>query len=312
MLKATHSGILKIGEFDISCAVLEDGTRVLVERSVANALGKRGSGTHWQKKKELGSGAVLPEYISAKYLSNYIDGDLLVRLQNKITYKSTKGKTIVGVEATILPDICDLWVQAREKGALRGKQIEIANRAYQLMRGFANVGITALVDEATGYQEIRDRKALEKILEMWIAKELLPWTKRFPNDFYEQMFRLKGWQYRPLSVKRPQVIGHYTDDIVYKRLETGVLEALRKSNPRTEKGHRKSKHHQWLTMDVGHPKLRDHLNGVIALMRASSNWDLFNRLLNRAFPKKGQTLQLALDDKIEIEKEEVKENEKAE
>jgi len=300
MLKATHSGILKIGEFNISCAVLEDGTRVLVERSVATALGKKGSGAHWQKKKELGSGAVLPEYISAKYLSNYIDGDLLVRLQNKITYKSITDKTIVGVEATILPDICDLWVQAREKGALRGKQIETANRAYQLMRGFANVGITALVDEATGYQEVRDRLALQKILERWIAKELLPWTKRFPDEFYRQMFRLKGWQYRPLSVKRPKVIGHYTDDIVYMRLETGVLEELKRKNPRTDRGYRKNKHHQWLTEDVGHPKLRDHLSGVIALMRASPTWDIFKRLLNRSFPQKGQTLQLQLDDKSEV------------
>lgn len=296
MLKATHSGELGIGEFNISCAVLEDGTRVLVQRSVSNALGKKGAGAYWQRKKQLGVGGVLPEYVSAQYLRPFIDDELLIRLQDMITYKSTKGKVMVGVEASILPDICDLWVKARDSGALNEKQTETANKAYLLMRGFANVGITALVDEATGYQEVRDRLALQKILEKWIAKELLPWTKRFPNEFYEQMFRLKDWQYKPLSVKRPQVVGHYTDDIVYMRLETGVLEELKERNPKTDKGHRRSRHHQWLTADVGHPKLRDHLNGVIALMRASANWDIFKRLLNRAFPKKGSSLELPLAD----------------
>ncbi|HEY1748714.1 MAG TPA: hypothetical protein VGG11_18355 [Xanthobacteraceae bacterium] len=35
---------------------------------------------------------------------------------------------------------------------------------------------------------------------------------------------------------------------------------------------------------------------LVALMRAAWAWDPFYRLLNRAFPEKGQTLELALDD----------------
>ena len=52
--KATHMGELKIADFIISCAVLEDGRRVLVQRSVSNALGKKGGGAHWKRKKESG------------------------------------------------------------------------------------------------------------------------------------------------------------------------------------------------------------------------------------------------------------------
>jgi len=39
------------------------------------------------------------------------------------------------------------------------------------------VGIIALVDEATGYQRLREELALASILEKFIAKEPQPWTK---------------------------------------------------------------------------------------------------------------------------------------
>jgi hypothetical protein len=62
------------------------------------------------------------------------------------------------------------------------------------------------------------------------------------------------------------------------------------------RGERPVKHHQWLTEDVGHPALAQHLHAVIGFMRASAKWDQFYRLLQRAFPKKGQNLELPLGD----------------
>src|ERR1700688_4262942 len=46
--------------------------------------------------------------------------------------------------------------------------------------------------------------------------------------------------------------------------------------------------------DIGHPALAQHLHAVIGFMRASSGWGQFYRLLQRAFPKKGTNLELAL------------------
>ena len=175
---------------------------------------------------------------------------------------------------------------------LRKNQEKFALACEMLVRGLAHIGIIALVDEATGYQEIRDRLALQKILEAYISKELLKWAKRFPDEFYREMFRLKNWQWQGMKINRPSVVGHYTNDVVYDRLAPGVLDELRKLNPPDEAGHRRHKHHQWLTQDVGHPKLRDHLSGVIALMRVASNWDQFRRMLDKAFPKLNTTLAL--------------------
>ena len=85
--------------------------------------------------------------------------------------------------------------------------------------------------------------------------------------------------------RRPKHFGHLTNDIVYKRLAPGVLEELRRLTPKTKSGHRKHKYFQRLTDDVGHPKLREHLASVITLMRVSSDWATFYKLLNKALPK---------------------------
>ena len=108
-------------------------------------------------------------------------------------------------------------------------------RCELLLHGFANVGIVALVDEATGYQDVRAQRALAKILEEFIAKELQPWTKTFPYEFYTEIARLKGWP-SMYSMKRPSVVGHYTNDIVYERIAPRVLEELRNVNPTLRSG----------------------------------------------------------------------------
>jgi hypothetical protein len=110
------------------------------------------------------------------------------------------------------------------------------------------------------------------------------------------MFRLKNWPYSPPSVKRPSVVGKYTNDIVYERLAPRVLEELKEKNPPDEKGRRPHKHHQWLTKDIGHPKLREHLSNVIVLMKAATTWETFYRMVQRALPKFGDTIPLHFDD----------------
>jgi hypothetical protein len=300
MLKATHQGKLKFSDMTISCAVLEDGTRVLVERSVANALGKRGSGQYWRKRKSKDI-PQLPEYISASYLEPYINKDLFERLKKPISYINDRGKEALGIDATLLPEICDVWVTARDVGGLDTKQQETANKAYILMKGFAVVGITALVDAATGYEKIRDRDFLQNLLDKYLRKKHAVWAKRFPDDFYKEMFRLKNWQWKGMKLNRPSCVGKYTKDIVYSRLAPNILEELEKKNPKNDKGERKTKHHQWLTDDLGVPALGNHLHSVIALMRASSTWDGFCKLLARAFPVLNEQTELPFDEEYNTE-----------
>ena len=274
---------LVIEDIEIPCFVLEDETRVLVQRGVATGLGMSRS-----------SGVQILRFASSKSINPFISKDLAEVLDNPIRFWTPNGIGH-GYPATLLVELCKVILAARSHGALRKQQEHFAHRAEILIRGLATVGIIALVDEATGYQDVRAKRALATILENFIAKELKPWTKTFPYEFYELIYKLKGWV-GPDGHKRSPLIGHYTNDIVYDRLAPGVLNDLRRINPTLPAGYRKNRHHQWFTPDFGHPKLKEHLIGVMALMRAAPNWTAFKRSLQRAYPKLNETIPLPLDD----------------
>ena len=171
----------------------------------------------------------------------------------------------------------------------------LARRAAVLQHGWATVGIIALIDEATGYQDFRQRDALARILEKFVAKELRPWIPTFPVEFYRQIYRLNDWEYDGKS-GRPGVIGHWTNNIVYKRLAPGVLEELKRLTPRTPSGYYKNKLFQRLADDVGHPKLRQHLEGVVMLMKYSPDWRVFMDRLDKEYPQWGSNYLLPFPD----------------
>ena len=291
---ATHDGDLTIRDRLIPCAVLQDGTRVLSMRGVSRAFGSTRTGI--AESGEAGAPNI-PPFLTSKGISPFIPNELMARLNAPILYRPKHGgRPAFGYEATLLPQICEVILDAEKANALRPNQQMYARAASLLIRGLAHTGIVALVDEATGYQEVRDKRALQEILDKYLRKELAAWAKRFPDEFYKQMFRLRDWKWPVLSGKRPGIVGTYTNDLVYERLAPGILEELEARNPKDEQGKRRGKHHQLLTDDVGHPALAQHLHAVTGLMRASGNWNQFYRMMNRAFPKKGQTIELALDE----------------
>lgn len=284
MLKSSFQGELELNGFKISSAVLDDGTRVLVNRSLALAFGIKGSGNYWAKKKEQKS-AMLPEYLSAKYLEKYINPDLFEKLSKPIPYINKQGVETEGVPAELLADICDVYVKAAEKGAFKNNP-EIPENAYNILLAFSKVGIIALVDEVTGYQHVRENDELQKILQKYIAPELLPWQKRFPDIYYKELFRLNGWDYTVKGIqRRPSVIGKWTNTLIYEQLPDGIIEELRKITPKSADGNYTARFHQNLTIDIGEPNLTQQINQIVTLFQLSDNmqhmWQQFNKLKQR-------------------------------
>ena len=292
--KVIHKGILNLGDLEISCAVLDNGERILVDRSLALALGVKGSGAYWSRKRS--GSAELPEYIAANYLTPYISGEQRLKLLETVVYTDKDGEVLEGVSANLLVEICDIWQKADKEGALdkMPNAKKAAHNAYIIFKGFAQVGITALIDEATGYQYFRARNSLEQILDKFISTELRKWAKTFPDEFYELLFRLRGEDYYNPSGKRPAYVGKLTNDLVYERIAPGVLEELKRITPKDDKGRPIHRYHQRLTEDVGHPRLREHLASVITLMRVSSSWDQFYTMLQTAHPKQNEQMPLLL------------------
>jgi hypothetical protein len=290
VIAGTPDRPLVIGDIEIPCYVLEDETRVLSQGGFLRAIGRTGG-----PKTGHDDLFDLPTFLRPRSLASFISKGLSTSSRPVLFQAATGGTVATGYRASLLPEVCNVFLAARDAGALHPRQQHIARRADILIRGLATVGIIALVDEATGYQDIRAKLALAIILERFIAKELHPWTKTFPYEFYTEIARLKEWP-AIYSIKRPSVIGHYTNDIVYDRIAPGLLEELRNVNPPLPTGRRQHRHHQWFTPEFGHPKLKEHLAAVTALMRAAPNWPAFQRSLQRAFRKLNDNLPLPIED----------------
>jgi hypothetical protein len=290
---ATHEGVLTIGGIEIACAVLEDGRRVLTQSGFMRALGR----SRQAKGRQYYDADVnMPAFLTAKNLKPFIDKALEVT-STQIIFRRPGGGLAFGYPAEILPSVCLVFLDAMEAGALLPAQQHVADRAKILYRGLAKIGIVALVDEATGYQEVRDRKALQEILDLYLRTEFAAWAKRFPDEFYQQIYRLKGWKWPGMAKNRVPLVGKYTNDLVYERLARGILDELQERNPKDERGKRRAKHHQWLTDGIGHPRLAEHLYGLIGLMRAFPDgaWVEFKQKLQLAYPKKDSNLDIFID-----------------
>lgn len=275
---------LAIGGIEIPCYVLDDGTRVLVQRGIQLGIGMVASGP--------GNGTPRLIALMRSLLQKGIDiRGLVARLEEPIKFIPPHGGVAaLGYEATILPDICAVIIDAQNAGKLKKTQQKLARSAAILQHAFATVGIIALVDEATGYQDHRERDALAKILEEFVQSELRPWIKTFPTEFYRQVHRLQGWKFDPTNTKHPPILGSITNEIVYARLAPGVLEELRRLTPRYPNGRLKNRLFQRLTDEIGHPKLREHLAGITMLMKYSPSWGEAIERIETNYPKIGDTL----------------------
>lgn len=286
-VRAVCDGVIKLGDIELACANLPDGRRVIAEATMLRALGRGYSGYYSQRDAAAPPGAAVPpRYLSPAFLRPFISKEL-AGLQ-PIPYLTKAGGLAKGVEAEAVPQICEVWLKAREVGKLNEIQLRTAAKAEIILRGLARVGIAALIDEATGFQDERERNALAQILERFIAKELQPWVKTFPVDYYREIYRLRNWFWPPKSKTHNSILGKYTNDLVYDRLAPGVREELHKLTPRNPKGRLKHKLFQHLTEDTGHPKLREHLGAIVMAMKLSKSWEEFMATMDRhlkRFPK---------------------------
>jgi hypothetical protein len=285
---------LRIGDREIPCSVLDNELRVLSISGVSRALGSRKKGISVRVEDRHTGYPQLPPFLYAANIRPFIPDDLMDSLKSPMRYKMLSGGNALGINAVLLPDICKVILDTNNAGSLLPRQQYLVDTAEILMNGFSVVGIIGLIDEVTGYQEVRDRRALQEILDKFLLKQFAAWAQRFPVDFYREIFRLRNWEWRGMKVNRPQIVARYTKDFVYSRLAPGILTELEKRNPKDAHGYRRARHHQFFTDDIGHPALAQHLHAVIGLMRASGTWEQFEGLINRAFPQLGETLELPL------------------
>jgi hypothetical protein len=267
---ATHKGVLPLGD-GIKCYVLNDGRRVVNGRNMTKSIGL---------ERESVRG-----FAGRAYLRPYMDDVLARAIDSPVAFVVVpKSRAIMhGYDADVLHRLCEALLRARQDNLLVTDQAkDWATKAEILLRGFARVGLIALIDEVTGYQADRRRDELQDILRMFVGEELCRWARTFPASFYKHLFRLLEWEYDPNSTKRPKYAGKFTHDYVYKQLPEPVLEELKRLNPIDARGRRRRRHHQWLSREIGHPVLERQVVKVLTLMKASGDMDEFKRLYTRS------------------------------
>lgn len=145
----------------VSCYVLDSGQRVITKRSMSAALG---------------GNQLNPDTAEPASLDRYIDrlpnGYALLSARPNTEFIPMNGGLAHGIDAHTIARMLRLYADAWGAGALRANQIPVAQRAVKMLAQFAEIGIVALIDEATGYQEVRPKDELQQRLLGMICAEL--------------------------------------------------------------------------------------------------------------------------------------------
>ncbi|HSZ59980.1 MAG TPA: P63C domain-containing protein [Tepidisphaeraceae bacterium] len=288
--KALSEGLVSIAGRRIACAVLSTKLRVLTQETFLKAVGRAGKAKGGKGSRRLMDSEVvdgLPPFLAAENLVPYIS-DKLRQSATPVVFRTMKNAIAYGYDAHLLPQVIDVYRKARDahvaalkeyqkrvssgkrnvefRGVLLPKQEHIVRACDDLLGDLATDGIIAMVDRATGFLEQEVRDDITEILKQYISPQLLPWTERFPDEFFKQLYRLYGWPYTPGSVKRPQCIAHFINKYIYDQLPPGALDRIHELNPMQESGYRKNKNHQFLTLHTGIPHLDKQVTSTTTIL----------------------------------------------
>ena len=293
MLKAicgSEKTSLKIGNLQIPCYVLNNKMRVLSGRGIQNALGFNPKGSGNELVNILRNKAFNQEFTVKT-------SNILHRLENeRVEFeRNTAGGSAPithGHEATILVDIADLLIDAKKAGILTEKQAIYADYAERAIRAFAKTGIIALIDEATGYEKIRETGELMEFFKKTMIREIASdrikeFEKRGVFDGLYKIYRLprkkdKPWQH-------PQFFGSFFIKYIYKPLDTiitdgkaetrGIMLKLLKEKKNLNRG---ALLYQFIS-EIGEPQFFEHLTTISNLMKIADNKKQFDMLFDKIF-----------------------------
>ena len=289
--KAVVSAPLKIGNTELVCAVLDDtnNTRVISASAIFEAFDRPRKGQN--SRLEIDNFQV-PPFLAAKNLQPFINSELIDILK-QVEYQDGT-KITKGYDARILPKLCSLYLEARRESKLLVSQENFAIRAEILQSALSEIGIVALVDEATGFQYSRKYDALRLLLEQYINDGMQKWVRRFPDKFFEELDKIYD-NPKTTSRTRPQYYGKFINTYIYNPIEEGyVKEKLDELNI-TSEGKRKARFHQWLT-EFGANQLTIQIGRVMALLEISPNLSKFKDNIRR---QQGLSIQPSLFENFE-------------
>lgn len=269
---AKYQGVIKLGNNEIDCYVSNEGQRLISLRATVKSISGNDSGG-------------LAEYIGVNALKSYLDKDLILAELIELNIPGTQYKAKC-LEARKFLDICRAYVAALSNNALStDRQKEIAIKCSILLSACADIGLEALIDEATGYQYERKEDELQIKLRLYIAEELRAWEKTFPDTLWEEFGRLTNWS-TPLQT-RPKWWGKLVIELIYDTLDPDVAKFLRENRP--EPG---VHWHRQLTENYGVKQLVSRCYEIIGMAKTCNSISELREKVNQHY--KGGIIQTRL------------------
>lgn len=151
---------------------------------------------------------------------------------NRFQVAEFNGRTGLWYDANSIPILCDLYIEAEARGFISQGQEHVLKRTKILLRSLAKVGITALIDEATNYQDQSGKNELQLLLSKYITEYLQPYSNEFPAEYFENLFRLYGIPYDPTTSRSPRYFAQFNLKYVYNMLAPNTVDEIERYNQR--------------------------------------------------------------------------------
>jgi len=244
--KSLFQGEIIIGDIHLLCYVLNNGKRVISQRSLVYILTSKHN-------------TELTRYFRESNLSAYFDLSHINEQTVEFMISGSPRKAI-GYEAALLIEICRAYLRARDDNAIVKRQTLIVKKANAIVRSCAKTGIIDLIDKATGYQKVNEEHTLRSALKACIADKIQEWKKMFPDDFWSELARLENIDDVPGN--RLTRWGNYITAFVYDAVDDDFANELRSDlYPFFNQDQ-----NQWLR-NYNRNKIRKHLIQVTSVLK---------------------------------------------
>lgn len=286
MPEALCQGELEIGAVTIECYVLDNMKRVITKRGMAKALGMKSEG-----------GNVFLRAMNRKGLGSAIEEKLRSDIDNPLVFKTLTSDLGHGYDCTILIDICDAIIEANKRGELGAGQETLALQAEIIIRASAKLGITALIDDATGFIADKRREQYKELFREFVREEIKLYDEpQFPDQLFNVIYKIYGLPRKADARNHPQFFGKFIRKYIYEPLANSngaILEMLDEKNPVVYvNGGRRYKMFNFLSDVVGMPALKSHLWQVVGIGNSVNGKAQFERAFYNAFPVPKDQLEL--------------------
>ncbi|MCY4779083.1 P63C domain-containing protein [Sphingobacterium sp. UT-1RO-CII-1] len=119
--------------------------------------------------------------------------------------------------------------------------------------------------------KVIDLSEIKRNLDTYFTSEATVYGKRFPQSFYDEIYRLNNWPIPKNKTIRKYVVARYTNEIIYMRFTKEGLLKLQTLNPYAKTFVRSYKHFQFLN-DEGKMMLDQFIFEAIECMNECTTW----------------------------------------